>query len=70
MAWLVPWISAAFALFGIALLPVAAFIGVNPRSDDVLDGAQNCLIIAAVLFLGYVVFVLGKEFLQFQRPAK
>lgn len=70
MGWLVPWIAAAFAAFGIALLPVAAFIGVNPRSDDVLDGAQNCLIIAAVLFLGYVVAVLGKEFLQFQRPAK
>ena len=70
MSWLVPWIAAAFAPFGIALLPVAAFIGVNPRSDDVLDGAQNCLIIGAVLFLGYVVAVLGKEFLEFQRPAK
>ena len=68
MSWLVPWIAAAFALFGIALLPLAAFVGQNPRSDDILDGAQNCLIIAAVLFLGYVFVVLGKEFLQFQRP--
>ena len=70
MVWLAPWIAAAFALFGLALLPVAAFIGVNPKSDDVLDGAQNCLIIAAVIFLSYVVVVLGKEFMQFQRPAK
>ncbi len=70
MFWLAPWIAAAFALFGLALLPVAAFIGVNPKSDDVLDGAQNCLIIAAVIFLSYVVVVLGKEFMQFQRPAK
>jgi len=69
MSRLVPWIAAAFALFGIVLLPVAAFIGVNPRSDDVLDGAQNCVIIAVVLFLGYVVVVLGKEFMQFQRPS-
>ena len=68
MSWLVPWIAAAFAALGIALLPIAAFIGVDAKSDDVLDGAQNCLIIAAVLFLGYVVVVLGKEFLQFQRP--
>jgi hypothetical protein len=67
MGWLVPWISAAFGLFGIALLPVAAFIGMNPRSDDVLDGAQNCIIVAIVLFLGYVVVVLGKEFLEFKR---
>ena len=70
MAWLVPWIAAAFALFGIALLPVAAFIGVNPRSDDVLNGAQNSLIIAAVIFLSYVVVVLGKEFLQFKIPSR
>jgi hypothetical protein len=68
MSRIVPWIAAAFALLGIALLPVAAFIGVSPKSDDVLDGAQNCLITAAVLFLSYVVAVLGKEFWQFQRP--
>lgn len=70
MSWLVPWIAAAFALFGLALLPLAAFLGVTARSDDVLDGAQNCLIIAAVLFLGYVVAVLGKEFMEFRRPVK
>lgn len=70
MSWIAPWIASAFALFGLSLLPVAAFIGVNPSSDDVLDGAQNCLIIAAVIFLGYVVAVLGKEFRQFQRPVK
>ncbi len=66
----VPWIAAAFALFGLALLPVSAFIGVSATSDDVLDGAQNSLIVAAVLFLGYVAVVLGKEFVQFQRPEK
>jgi hypothetical protein len=68
MSWLVPWIAAAFAVFGIALLPVAAFIGVSPRSDDVLDGSQNCLIVATVIFLSYVVVVLAKEFMQFERP--
>jgi hypothetical protein len=70
MSWLVPWIAAAFALFGIMLLPIAAFIGVAPRSDDVLNGAQNCLIIATLIFLSYVVVVLGKEFMQFQRPSR
>ena len=69
MSRFVPWVAAAFALFGFALLPISAFIGVTAKSDDVLDGAQNCLITAAVLFLGYVVVVLGKEFAQcLRRP--
>ncbi len=70
MSRVVPWIAAGFALFGIALLLVSAFIGVSAKSDDVLDGAQNCLIVAAIIFLSYVVVVLGKEFSQFQRPSQ
>ena len=70
MSRIVPWIAAAFALFGIALLPLAAFIGVSPTSDDVLDGSQNSLIIATILFLGYVVVALGKEFAHYQRPTE
>lgn len=67
MSRVVPWIAAAFALFGVVLLPISAFIGVTERSDDVLNGAQNSLITAAILFLGYVVAVLGKEFVGFLR---
>jgi hypothetical protein len=64
MSWIVPWIAAAFALFGLALLPLAAFLGVTPRSDDVLFGAENCLILAVVLFLGYMAVGLVREFAQ------
>lgn len=70
MSRIVPWIAAAFALFGLVLLPVAAFIGVSPMSDEVLDGSQNSLIVATILFLGYVVVALGKEFAAYQRPTE
>lgn len=66
----VPWIAAAFALLGLFLLPLAAFIGVSATSDDILDGAQNSLIVATILFLGYVFYVLGKEFLEFKIPVE
>ena len=64
MSWIVPWIAAAFALFGLALLPLAAFLGVTPTSDDVLFGAETCLIVAVVLFLGYMAVGFVKEFAQ------
>ena len=64
MSWIVPWIAAAFALFGLALLPLAAFLGITPTSDDVLFGAENSLILAVVIFLGYMAVGLVKEFAQ------
>jgi hypothetical protein len=64
MSWIIPWIAAAFALFGLALLPLAAFLGVTPRSDDVLFGAENSLILAVLIFLGYMTVGLVKEFAQ------
>jgi len=64
MSWLVPWIAALFALFGIVCLPVAAALGVTPMSDEVLDAAQVSFITAAVLFLGYMAIGLVREFMQ------
>jgi hypothetical protein len=40
MAWLAPWVAAAFALFGAACLALSAFLGVIAVSDEVLDAAQ------------------------------
>jgi hypothetical protein len=62
MSWIVPWVAAAFALFGLALLPVAAFLGVTPQSDDVLNGAQTSLVVAALLFLSYMFVGMIREF--------
>lgn len=69
MAWLVPWIAAAFALFGFGCLVLSAFLGVTARSDEVLDAAQVSFITAAVIFLGYIGLGLLREYLQTRSTA-
>lgn len=64
MAWLAPWVAAAFALFGTACLALSAFLGVIAVSDEVLDAAQVSFITAAVIFLSYVGLGLLREFMQ------
>ena len=64
MSSLAPWIAAALAFLGIICLPVAAFLGVTPASDYVLDAAQISFILATVIFLGYMAIGLVKEFIH------
>lgn len=62
MSTLTPWVAAVLALIGIACLPTAAVLGVTPASDYVLDAAQISLVLATVIFLGYIAIGLVIDF--------
>ena len=59
-----PWIAVLLAMFGLACLPLAAFLGVGKFGDYALDAAQICLIVAVIFFLAYVAVGLVQEFRQ------
>jgi len=50
-----PVIALLLAAGGIVCLPVSAILGVSTTADYVLDGAELCLALAAILLLSNVV---------------
>lgn len=70
MAWLAPWVAAAFALFGAGCLTLSAFLGVTAVSDEVLDAGQVSFITAAVIFLSYMALGLLREFMQMRSTSR
>jgi hypothetical protein len=48
-----PIIAAVLAVVGGLLLTVSAFLGVTPFADWTMFGAETCLVLAAIVFLGW-----------------
>ena len=49
-----PKIALLLALIGAICLPVSALMGVSTLADYVLDSAEICFALAAILLIGYV----------------